>query len=161
MTLTDKHPAQVFALVVGVIYLALGLVGFLVTGFGGLVENGPAALFSFDLNPFHNIVHIAVGLILIGSSIPQDAAITQGVLIGGGLAYILVAFLGFINHMQLLSVNNSLAPDNFLHIVSGVLAVTVGLLGAQEPGVTRGQPEADTLAGPTGPTTPRPPLTRS
>ncbi len=162
MPVTERHPAQLFSLVVGIVYLGIGLVGFLVTGFQGLVENTSAALFGFDLNGWHNIVHIAVGLILIAASMPQDAAINSGVLIGGGLVYILAAFLGFINHLQLLSISSTLAPDNFLHLVSGVLAVTVGLLGARDPVLERGTTEADTLAGPAPdqPVTPRPPLTR-
>ncbi len=159
----DRTPAQLYALLFGLVLLAVGILGFIADSSFGTGSNVDGSDFIiFEVNGWHNIVHIAVWLILIGASMPQDAAINSGVLIGGGLVYILAAFLGFINHLQILSINNTLAPDNFLHLVSGVLAVTVGLLGARDPVLERGTTEADTLAGPAPeqPVTPRPPLTR-
>jgi hypothetical protein len=123
--------AQPFALIVGVVYLAVGLVGFAVTGFTGVTTDGGDDLLGFDLNIFHNVVHAVIGLILIVVS-QVDAAITQGVLIGGGLVYILAAGLGFLNELQILSINDELAADNFLHLASGLAAFAVGLIGAKQ-----------------------------
>ncbi|MGI8946124.1 MAG: DUF4383 domain-containing protein [Thermoleophilaceae bacterium] len=122
---------QVFAFVVGVVYLAVGVVGFAVTGFQGVVTNGNEALLGFDLNIFHNIVHIAIGLGFLVVS-RMDAVITQGVVIGGGLVYLLAAGLGFLNQLQILSIDSAVAPDNFLHLVSGSAAVLAGLIGARQ-----------------------------
>lgn len=124
--------AQPFALIVGVTYLLVGLVGFAVTGFTGVVIDGPDSLIGFDLNPFHNLVHIAIGLLLLVVSQLRDPAITQGVLIGGGLVYILAALLGFLNELQITSINDELAADNFLHLFSGLAALMVGILGAHQ-----------------------------
>jgi len=122
---------QVFALVVGIGYLAVGIVGFAMTGFTGVVTDGGDSLLGFDLNVFHNVVHLAIGAgFLIASR--MDAVITQGVVIGGGLVYILAALLGFLNELQILSINDEIAPDNFLHLVSGSAAVLAGLIGARQ-----------------------------
>ncbi len=125
-----RHPAQFAALAVGIVYLAVGLIGFAVTGFSGWVVDTREDMLSFDLNGFHNIVHLGVGAILIGVSLVREPTITQGVLIGGGLVYLLAAVLGFTGNLgSLLSIDGKLASDNFLHLVSGAAAVLVGLLG--------------------------------
>ena len=129
-----RHPAQFAAFAVGVIYLLVGVIGFAVTGFTGWVVDTREDLLSFDLNGFHNIVHLGVGVILIGVSLVREPAITQGVLIGGGLVYLLAAVLGFTGNLgQLLSIDGTMASDNFLHAVSGAAAVLVGLLGGDIP----------------------------
>ncbi len=135
------RPAQLFALVVGVAYLLLGVGGFFVTGLGGLTQNnpigggfadnGPHALLIFDLNPFHNVVHLAIGAILVVAAL-GSLSVTQGMLIGGGLVYILAALLGFIYTLPILSIDDNLAADNWLHLVSGALALGVGFLAARE-----------------------------
>ncbi len=123
-----RHPVQLFALVVGVAYLAIGVIGFGVTGFEGWVHDTAEDLLGFDLNAFHNVVHLGVGALLVGSALPRDRTITEGVLIGGGLVYVLAAFLGFTGDLDnLLSIDGTLASDNFLHLVSGVLALGAGL----------------------------------
>lgn len=126
-----SHPAQLGALVVGIVYLLVGLVGFAVTGFTGWTVDTREDLLSFDLNGFHNVVHLGVGLILISVSIVSYPAITQGVLIGGGLVYLLAAALGFTgnNLGELLSIDGQLASDNFLHLGSGLGALLFGFLG--------------------------------
>jgi hypothetical protein len=126
-----SNAAQVFALVAGVTYAIVGVVGFAVTGFEGVVQNGPDTLLGFDLNPFHNVVHFTIGLGFIVAS-RLDATLTQGIVIGGGLVYLLAALLGFLNQLQILSINDEIAPDNFLHLVSGSAAVLFGLIGARQ-----------------------------
>lgn len=124
-----RHPAQLGALGVGLAYLAIGIVGFAVTGFTGWVVDTREDLLGFDLNGFHNVVHLGIGAILIGVAFVREPAITQGVLIGGGLVYLLAAVLGFTQNLdQLLSIDGVLASDNFLHLASGAAAVLVGVL---------------------------------
>lgn len=126
-----QNIAQVFALIVGIVYLGVGVVGFAATGFTGFVTDGRDELLGFDLNVFHNIFHIVVGAGFIFVS-RLDASITQGVVIGGGLVYILAAALGFLNQLQILSMDDVLIADNFLHLFSGIAAVTFGLLGVRQ-----------------------------
>lgn len=127
-----ENLAQPFALIVGGVYLLVGLVGFTVTGFSGLVISHGHSLLGFDLNVFHNLVHIVIGLGFVVVSRVPDSAITQGVLIGGGAVYLAAALLGFLDKLPILAVDGSLAPDNFLHLFSGAAAVVFGLLGAQQ-----------------------------
>ncbi len=123
---------QVFALVVGVVYLLVGVVGFAVTGFTGVTTDGADKLIGFDLNVFHNVVHLAIGAGFIVVSLLRDPTIAQGVVIGGGLVYVLAALLGFLNELQILSIDTEFAADNFLHLFSGLAAVIFGLLGARQ-----------------------------
>jgi hypothetical protein len=108
------------------------VIGFAVTGFTGVTTDGGDALVGFDLNVFHNVVHLAIGAGFLFVSRLSDPTITQGVVIGGGLVYILAGLLGFLNELQILSIDTELAADNFLHLFSGVAAVTFGLIGARQ-----------------------------
>ncbi|MDQ3607675.1 MAG: DUF4383 domain-containing protein, partial [Actinomycetota bacterium] len=86
----------------------------------------------FDLNIFHNIVHLAIGGGLIVAALMRDAAITQGVLIGVGLFYVLAALLGFLNYLQIISINSGGSFDNFFHLATGVVAVLFGLIAVRQ-----------------------------
>src|SRR5512143_2046294 len=58
-----SHPARTLAIVVAAVYLAVGIVGFLVTGFDRFAAvTGEKLLGIFELNPLHNLVHIVVGV---------------------------------------------------------------------------------------------------
>lgn len=124
--------ARPFALVVGAAYTAVGLIGFGVTGFSGFVSSHGHSLLGFDLNIFHNVVHLVIGVGFIVVSRVPDSTITQGVLIGGGAIYLVAALLGFLDRLPILAINGTWAPDNFLHLFSGAAAVLFGLLGAQQ-----------------------------
>ena len=127
-----ENITQMFALVVGIVYLLVGIAGFAVTGFTGIVDDGPDKLIGFDLNVFHNVVHLAIGAGFIAVSRLNDPSIAQGVVIGGGLVYVLAGILGYLNELQILSIDDALAADNFLHLISGIAAVVFGLLGIRQ-----------------------------
>ena len=124
--------ARVGALLLGLGYLAAGLVGFVTTGFTGFVEDTSEQLLGLDLNIFHNLVHLTIGAGLLVASQVRDVTITQGTLIGVGLFYVLAAVLGFIDYLQIISVNYGLAVDNFFHLATGSVALLFGLLGARQ-----------------------------
>ena len=131
---TDRgNVARVGALLLGLGYLAAGVVGFAETGFTGFVANtNESFLGFFDLNIFHNIVHLSIGAALLIASRMSDVTITQGVLIGVGLFYTLAALLGFLNYLQIISIDSSTSFDNFFHLLSGAVALLFGLLGASQ-----------------------------
>lgn len=139
----NGNAANLFALVGGAVYTLVGLVGFVSTGFDGVTANGPDDLLGFDLNIFHNVVHLGVGLLLLGAS-RFDPTICQGIVIGGGLVLIVAALLGFVNNAQILSIDDEVAADNFLHLVTGSVAVLFGLMGARQSDAMRasGRPSA-------------------
>lgn len=127
----NSNAANLFALVGGAVYALIGVVGFVSTGFDGVTANGPDDLLGFDLNIFHNVVHLGVGLLLLGAS-RFSPTVCQGVVIGGGLILIVAALLGFLNDAQILSIDDEVAPDNFLHLVTGTVAVLFGLIGGRQ-----------------------------
>ena len=125
-----------FALVFGVVYLVVGLVGFAVTGFDNFASEVPGEkLLVFAVNPLHNIAHLGVGaLLLVGSSRHETA---KSVNLMVGVVYLLLAILGFagILIMDLLNINQA---DNFLHIATAALAIYFGTAGAAAmPGAAR------------------------
>ncbi|HVM35333.1 MAG TPA: DUF4383 domain-containing protein [Actinomycetota bacterium] len=124
-----RSRAHAFALVGGITYILIGIVGFFVTGLGigDFVSNTDDRLLVFDLNPFHNFVHIGAGALLVGASRFEEPGVTDGVTIGVGLILIVAALLGYTGALDhLLSIDGKLAADNFLHLITGVLAVVVG-----------------------------------
>ncbi len=55
---------QYLALVIGIVYLLVGVVGFAVTGFDGwTVHDHSQTLLVFAINPLHNVVHLVIGLL--------------------------------------------------------------------------------------------------
>ncbi len=137
MAARAKSPVQLYALVGGAVYLVVGIVGFFVTGFTGWATNTDEALFGFDLNAFHNVFHAGAGAALIVVSRIDDLDLAAGVTIGIGLVLLLAGVLGFAGYMNnLLSITDTLAPDNFLHVITGGLAVGLGL----SAGETRREP---------------------
>lgn len=125
--------ARPFALIAGLGYLAVGVIGFVVTGFSGLVITHGHPLLGLDLNVFHNLFHLVVGGGFVVASRLPDVTITQGVLIGGGAVYLVAALLGFLDTgVPIIAIHDNLAPDNFFHLFSGATAVVFGLLGASQ-----------------------------
>ncbi len=134
------------ALLLGAGYVVAGLIGFIETGFTGFVaDTDEQFLGFFDINIFHSIVHLAIGAGLLLASRMRDVTVTQGVLIGVGLFYILAALLGFLDELQIISINGSLSFDNFFHLASGLFAFLTGVIAARQ------QDRALASAPPTGP----------
>ncbi|MGH2755013.1 MAG: DUF4383 domain-containing protein [Actinomycetota bacterium] len=136
-TSLNKTPAQLFALVFGVVYLSIGLIGFGATGFDGWAssETGEKLLI-FPVNPLHNFVHIAVGLLWMVGSTRHATARRVNTLIG--LVYGLTAAVGFLGVLDFLAIPNSGSADNWLHLVSAILALYFGTVGAMGPRSTAG-----------------------
>jgi hypothetical protein len=125
-----RSPAQLFALVIGVVYLAVGVIGFFFAEeFTG--GSGDDELIVFRLNHLHNIIHVALGVVWIGAARTHAAA--KGVNTLFGVVLLAVALLGFTEidlvH-DLLNVVEASDPDNFLHLATGVLGLYFGTAGA-------------------------------
>ena len=118
-----------FALVFGVVYLLIGIVGFAVTGFENFAKDGDKALIIFEINPLHNIVHIAVGALLIGGARAHATAKSVNLLVGA--TYGLVAILGIFGALEFLSINKGADADNFLHLFTAIAALYFGTAGAE------------------------------
>jgi len=118
-----KSPAQMFALVFGVVYLLVGILGFILAP-----DEGDKLFGVFQVNLLHNIVHLAVGALFLAGSAAHGRAKQVNMLVG--VVYGLVALLGFANILveDLLDAN---AADDFLHLASAVLALYFATAGAE------------------------------
>ena len=57
-----RHPSQLLALAIGVIYTLVGVGGFAVTGFDEFASVTGETLLGFEINPLHNLVQLVIGL---------------------------------------------------------------------------------------------------
>jgi hypothetical protein len=125
--------SQRFSVLFGAIYAGIGVIGFFVTGFGNITEmTDHRFLGIFMINPFHNIVHIALGGLWLIAGLALTRAASEGVNIGIGIIYLLATVLGWMGALTLLSIPSGPDPDQFLHLATGVVTLLVGggLVGA-------------------------------
>jgi ABC-type transport system involved in multi-copper enzyme maturation permease subunit len=127
---TTRHPAQLLALAIGVIYTLIGIAGFFVTGFDNFAAETDKTLLGFEVNPLHNIVHLAIGLAGLALWRRLDTARTYGWLLaaGYGLAFIYGLFAAGNRDINFLSLNGA---DNILHLVSAIAGVAIALWPAE------------------------------
>lgn len=126
-----------FALVFGVVYLVVGLVGFAITGFDNFASNAEPGekLILFAINPLHNIAHLGVGILLLVGSSKHDTAKSVNLMVG--IVYLLLGILGVAGVLVNDVINNNSA-DTFLHFATAALAIYFGTAGAATlPGGTR------------------------
>jgi hypothetical protein len=116
--------------VFGVVYLLVGLLGFFVKSNGFAATDGGKLLGIFMVNPLHNIVHLAVGALLVyGASRGEAMSRNVNILVGG--IYLVVGIIGLFilsSSANILALNSA---DNGLHFVSAVLLLGVGLAGSR------------------------------
>jgi len=124
--------AQRVGLAFGAFYVAIGVIGFFVTGFSGFTAETGHELLGVAINPFHNIAHIGIGLILIIFAMQKNVPAAEGAVMGVGLFYIVAFVIGVYapDNLTILSMHGSGDAENFNHIVNGVLLLTIGLLSS-------------------------------
>jgi hypothetical protein len=125
---SSRTPAQLFALVFGIVYVAVGLVGFAVTGFGDFFASDAGTLILFPINPAHNIVHLLLGAVWIGAS--RAHATAKAVNMAIGVAYLAVFLLGLFGALTWLAIPAGINGDALLHLLSGGLSLYFGTAGA-------------------------------
>jgi uncharacterized membrane protein YuzA (DUF378 family) len=134
---TTRHPSQLLALVIGVAYTLVGIAGFFVTGFESFAAETDKTLLGFEINPLHNIVHLAIGLAGLALWRRLDTARTYGWLLtaGYGLAFLYGLFAAGNSDINFLSLNGA---DNGLHLVSAAAGVAIALWPADRTAPRRG-----------------------
>lgn len=119
--------AQKYSLLAGVVYLAVGVIGFFVTGFGNFTEMTDHALLGiFTLNPYHNVVNLVVGGLWLLGAVALTPPATEGLNLGLGLIWALTSVLGILGYLNLMAVTSGPNPDNLLHLVTAVLTLVFG-----------------------------------
>ena len=127
-----RTPAQIYSLVFGAVLLLAGILGFFAdSSFGDLGGNVQGDdLIVFEVNGWHNIVHIASGL--LGLALMNSASGARAYALGFGAVYLLVTIWGIVDGndvFNLLPVNTA---DNILHIAIAATGILAGLLSSPD-----------------------------
>ncbi|MBV9618967.1 MAG: DUF4383 domain-containing protein [Verrucomicrobia bacterium] len=118
--------AKTFGMLFGIVFLAVGILGFVpgitTTGADGM----PMLLGIFMVNTAHSVVHIASGVVFLLASMCGAGAARLWFQIFGAI-YAVVAILGFMtpNGMLLGLISNNPA-DTWLHVVLAVAMLAIG-----------------------------------
>lgn len=125
--MAQRSPAQLYALVFGLTLVAAGILGFFYSSAFGEPGEVEAVLGILDVNGWHNVVHIATGL--IGLAVYASYGNARLYAIGLGAVYVAVAIAGFIagDGSNLLSIIPVNTEDNVLHLLIGVAGLGAGL----------------------------------
>ena len=126
----NRTPVQIAATLVGLSFLAAGILGFV----PGITTNArditfagyesPAELLGiFQVSVLHNIIHLLFGV--AGLMMAKAAAKTY--LVGGGIIYLAVWVYGLViapgSELNFVPLNTG---DNWLHLAAGVGMVALG-----------------------------------
>ncbi|MDB4992531.1 MAG: hypothetical protein JWL75_776 [Parcubacteria group bacterium] len=117
------HMAKKLAVVFGVIFVLVGILGF--------VSNplvGPTGLFQTDT--LHNLVHLLIGVILlvVAMSAPAASALWLKIF---GVIYLVLTVLGFLlipSGGMLLGLVTMNTADHILHLVLGVVLIAASMM---------------------------------
>ncbi|MEA2155978.1 MAG: hypothetical protein QOE11_2118 [Solirubrobacteraceae bacterium] len=128
----NKSLVQTIVPIIGAFYVTIGIIGFFVTGFSNFVQNTDDKLIGFSINPFHNLVHLAIGAFLIIMALNKSKAVGEGATMGVGLFYIVAFVIGVYSsdNLTIISMQGSGDLENFNHIVNGIALLTIGLLSS-------------------------------
>lgn len=135
----DRTPVQNVARLAGIVFLVVGIAGFipgittnLYDGLEFAGDDGNAELLGiFKVSILHNIVHGLFGV--AGLALAATASGARSFLIGGGAIYIALWLLGLIGGADWIPSNSG---DDWLHLGLGVGLIGLGV------GLTRGRPVA-------------------
>ena len=127
-----RSPIRTATLIVGVVFLIVGVLGFIpgiTTSFDTITfagHNSQAKLLGlFQVSILHNIVHLLFGV--VGVAAARTAAAARSYLIVGGVIYLVLWIYGLVidksSGANFVPLNNA---DNWLHLVLGVGMIALG-----------------------------------
>ncbi len=135
----QSSPARLYAGLVGATLVVAGIVGFFYSSDFGSPGDVDAVFGIFDVNGWHNVLHIltgVLGLLAFGAS----AHAARQYALAFGAVYIVVAIWGFIvgNGDAILSIIPVSTEDNVLHLLIGLAGLAAGLATAEMRTATAG-----------------------
>src|SRR5712692_3246821 len=128
---TSRSAAQTVAKLVGLVFVLVGIAGFIpgITShlYGGLKFAGDKGnselLHVFKVSWLHNIVHLGFGL--VGLALAKTFSGARLYLIAGGIVYLALWLLGVFGGAHWIPANR---PDDWLHLGLGVGLIVLGLI---------------------------------
>jgi hypothetical protein len=131
----DRAPVQNVARLVGIVFLLVGIAGFipglttdLYEGLEFAGDDGTSELLGlFQVSVLHNIVHGLFGL--AGLALAATASGARTYLIGGGAIYLGLFVLGLLGGGDWIPVDDA---DNWLHLLLGAGMIGLGVVTTRE-----------------------------
>ncbi|NUT57043.1 MAG: DUF4383 domain-containing protein [Thermoleophilia bacterium] len=131
----DRTPVQNVARLVGIVFLLVGIAGFipgvttnLYDGLEFAGDDGTAELLGlFQVSVLHNIVHLLFGI--AGLALAATASGARTYLIGGGVIYAALFLLGIVGGADWIPANDA---DDWLHLLLGVGMIGLGVITTRE-----------------------------
>ena len=131
----DRTPVQNVARLVGIVFLVVGIAGFipgittnLYDGLEFAGNDGNAELLGlFQVSILHNIVHGLFGI--AGLALAATPGGARSFLVGGGAIYIVLWLLGILGGADWIPSNRA---DDWLHLVLGVGMIGLGVALTRE-----------------------------
>jgi hypothetical protein len=130
--MNTRQPVQTAALLIGAVFLLVGIAGFIpgiTTHYGDLGfanHDGAELLGIFGVNVLHNIAHIALGI--AGVALAKTTASARSYLLAGGAVYALLFVYGIVvdkgSGANFAALNTA---DNVLHFGLALAMVGLGL----------------------------------
>ncbi|QAV70617.1 DUF4383 domain-containing protein [Salinibacterium sp. UTAS2018] len=122
-----RSPNRMLGAIVGAFFVLFGLLGFTVTnGVGFFATEGGLLANLFQLNVFHNVIHIVIGAALVLAALSHRAA-SRAVNAGLGFTFLVLGFAGLLlvgSEFNILAINPA---DNVLHFAAAVVLLVVGI----------------------------------
>jgi hypothetical protein len=115
-----------FAVIFGVVFVIVGIMGFFGNPIVGRVENNPI----FVTDALHDLVHIIIGVVLVIAGTKSMSAAGTALKVFG-VVYLLLAIDGFFQPDSLLGFVTANSADTWLHLVLGIVLLAVGLMGGK------------------------------
>ena len=131
----ETSPARVYALVFGAVLVVAGIIGFFYSSDFGSPGKVDGVLGILDVNGWHNVVHIASGVLGLALAGSYDGSRLYA--LGLGVVYVAIAVWGFAlgnDNESLLSIIPINTEDDVLHAAIGVLGLAT-FLASPAPGV--------------------------
>ena len=138
-----RTPVQLAASAVGVVFLLVGVLGFIpgiTTGYDDMTvlghHSGAMLLGLFAVSVLHNVVHLLFGV--AGLVLARTPAGARGFLIWGGVIYLVLFLYGLLideaGPANFVPVN---AADNVLHLLLGAGMIGLGVITSRAAATTR------------------------
>ena len=129
----NRNLAQTLMPLFGLLYVGIGVIGFAFTGFNNFLANTADYLLipGLSVNPFHNVVHLAIGgfLIIMSRQAPTTA---EGACLGVGIFYVAAFVIGFVGptNLTIIGMQGRLDLENVNHLLNGAVLLTIGLISS-------------------------------